>query len=105
MSGSNKSFCCPESKVLTEEICGVLDGPIDQVVWTAPSPSDYFQGTFTVTNTGPTSFIFSVNGVVYTVPPGNTVSVSVNNPANFIVTLVEGDTGKYCITLYKRFFV
>lgn len=105
MSKNNSSFCCPESKVLTEEICGVLDGPIDQIVWTAPSPSDYFQGTFTVTNTGNTTFIFSVNGTVFDVPAGNTVSVSVNNPTNFIVTLVEGDFGKFCITLYKRFFV
>lgn len=105
MCKDNKSFCCPESKVLTEEICGVLQGPIDQVIWTAPSPSDYFQGTFTVTNTGNTPFIFSVNGTVFTVPAGNTVSVSVNNPTIFIVTLDAGETGKFCITLYKRFFV
>ena len=42
MSKNNRSFCCPESKVLTEEICGVLQGPIDQIIWTAPSPRDYF---------------------------------------------------------------
>lgn len=105
MCGKNRSFCCPESKVLTEEVCGNLRGPIDQIVWTAPTSSDYFQGTFTVTNTGATPFIFSVNGVVYTVPAGNTVSASVNNPTNFIVTLDANESGQFCITLYKRFFV
>ncbi|MEH7304366.1 S-Ena type endospore appendage [Neobacillus drentensis] len=107
MCGSHKnktSFCCPEAQIFTEEICGNLEGPINQTVWTAPSPSDYFQGTFTVTNLGITPFIFSVNGIVQTVPAGNTVSLSVNNPTIFVVTLEADDRGRFCITLYKRLF-
>ncbi|WP_144555203.1 S-Ena type endospore appendage [Bacillus sp. X1(2014)] len=106
MCGSHNktSFCCPEAEIFTEEICGNLEGPIDQAVWTAPTPSDYFQGTFTVTNTGNSPFIFSVNGVVLTVPPGSTVSLSANNPVSLIVTLGPEDRGRFCITLYKRVF-
>ncbi|WP_449537649.1 S-Ena type endospore appendage [Ferdinandcohnia sp. Marseille-Q9671] len=106
-SHSNKtSFCCPEAKVFTEEVCGQLQGPINQTVWTAPTQSDYFQGTFTVTNTGPSPFVISFNnGAPFTVPARNTVSVSVNNPTNFDVTLGPEDDGRYCITLYKRVFV
>lgn len=104
---SNK-HCCPEGQVFVEEICGNLRAPIDQDVWVAPTPfSDYVQGTFTVFNSGNTPFLISANGVLpaTTVPPGNTVSLSVNNPTRFTVTLDNGDKGEYCIKLYKRLFV
>ena len=38
-----------------------------------------------------------------TVEPGNTTSQSVNQPTQFTIAAADvGDSGTYCITLYKR---
>lgn len=106
----NNNNCCPDGVILTEDLCGNIKDPIDQAVWTAPNVNDYIQGTFDVFNAGPGTIDFSINGTVYTVPPGNSKAVSVNNPSIFIVQTfgqegaVAGTTGKWCITLYKRVF-
>lgn len=73
-------------------------------MWIAPTPNDYFQGTFTVTNTGATVIEFGFNGVNTTtpVPVGTTVSISVVNPTSFDIDLELGDSTRYCINLYKR---
>lgn len=100
--------CCPSGVIFTEKLCGNITDPIDQIVWSAPEESDYIQGTFEVTNNGPGTIDFSVNGDVYTVPTGSSKAVSVNNPTEFIVQTIgqpgalPGTTGKWCITLYKR---
>ncbi|WP_395947823.1 hypothetical protein [Bacillus sp. X1(2014)] len=57
-----------------------------------------------MTNTGNSPFDFSVNATVQTVPAGNTVSLSFNNPAVFGVVSGAEDRGRFCITLYKRVF-
>jgi Protein of unknown function (DUF3992) len=111
--GSNSNCCCcPNAVVLQEKICGNLAGPLTNfVAWQAPAVNDYFQGTFEIFNAGPgtiTATVLNSAGVVIgtlTVPPGNSVSVSVNNPNSFVITSVPAGThGKFCITLYKRVF-
>ncbi len=71
-------------------------------MWIAPTPNDYFQGTFTVTNTGATVIEFGFNGVNTTtpVPVGTIVSISVVNPTSFDIDLELGDSIRYCINLY-----
>ncbi|MEH7010756.1 S-Ena type endospore appendage [Neobacillus niacini] len=120
--GSNSNCCCcPNAIVLQEKICGNLAGPLPVPVpspgltlpflaWEAPDVNDYFQGTFEIFNAGPATItaevLDSTGGVIatLTVPPGNSVSVSVNNPDSFSVTVPDGTHGKFCITLYKRLF-
>lgn len=98
-SKGNDCCCCPDAMIFQEELCGNITDPIDQAVWTAPAVNDYFQGTFEVTNNGPGTIDFSVNGTVFTVPPGSSRAVSVNNPTIFIVQTfnipgaVAGTTG------------
>ena len=104
------SCCCPSSLIFQEQLCGNITDPIDEIVWSTPKPSDYIQGTFKVTNNGPGSILFSVNGApnLFTVPAGSSKAVSFNNPNQFIVQTTRipdaaaGTTGKWCITLYKR---
>lgn len=109
-NGSGDCCCCPDAVVLQEKVCGNIKDRINQAVWTAPTVNDYIQGTFEVFNAGPGDIEFSVNGVVFTVPPGNSKVVSVNNPTIFIIQTFdfpgaqEGTSGKWCITLYKRVF-
>ncbi|MEK3856208.1 S-Ena type endospore appendage [Cytobacillus sp. FSL H8-0458] len=111
MCGSNRSgdcCCCPDPVIFQEKLCGNIQDPIDQAVWTAPAVNDYIQGTFEVFNAGPGTIDFSVNGNVFSVPPGNSRAVSFNNPTIFIVQTVgqpgaqPGTSGKWCIVLYKR---
>lgn len=115
MCGSNNSnqncSCCPNATVLQEKNCGNLTGPLTNfIAWQAPVVNDYFQGTFEIFNAGPgiiTANVLNSAGVVIgslTVPPGNSVSVSVNNPNSFSITVPAGTHGKFCITLYKRLF-
>ncbi|MBO9129851.1 S-Ena type endospore appendage [Bacillus sp. 165] len=112
MCGSNAfgGDCCPDAMIFQEQLCGNITDPIDQAVWVAPATNDYIQGTFEVFSAGPGTIDFSVNGVVFTAPPGTSKAVSVNNPSTFIVQTngqrgaVAGTTGKWCITLYKRVF-
>ena len=110
--GSNSNCCCcPNAVVLQEKICGNLTGPLTNfVAWEAPDVNDYFQGTFVIFNAGPviiTANVLDATGAIIgtlSVPPGNSVSVSVNNPDSFSVTVPDGTHGKFCITLYKRLF-
>lgn len=114
MCGSNVSgdcCCCPNAMVFQEKICGNLTGPLNGfIAWQAPTVNDYFQGTFEIFNAGPgiiTADVLNSASVVIatlTVQPGNSVSVSVNNPNSFSVTVLDGTHGKFCITLYKRLF-
>lgn len=104
--------CCPDAKVFVEEICGNFNGSIDVNLWVGPTPNDYFQGTFTVTNTGTEPFLFSVdfseNNPAITVPPGNTISISRNSPNTSAVSPTSPGSqtsGKFCFKLFKRVFV
>ncbi|WP_413305503.1 hypothetical protein AA0X95_03700 [Bacillus sp. 1P10SD] len=95
--------CCPEGEIFVEEICGNALGQYLGPVWIAPTPNDYFQGTFTVTNTGASVIEIGANGVATTpVPVGTTVSISVVNPTSFDIGVDAGDSARYCIKLYKR---
>ncbi|WP_163100458.1 S-Ena type endospore appendage [Peribacillus alkalitolerans] len=124
MCGSHKNhnnggFCCPNPQIFVEENCGNLRGPLGTIVggepatfvtvWSGPTDSDYFQGTFEVFNCGPTGNItFNVGTTTgevalnFTVTPGNTRKISVNSPSSFNVNVPAGTSGKFCITLYKR---
>lgn len=119
MCGSNGSnsncCCCPNAVVFQEKICGNLTGPLGEaapfIAWQAPEVNDYFQGTFEIFNAGPgiiTATVLNNDGVVVgtlTVPPGSSISVSVNNPNSLnIISVPLGTHGKFCITLYKRVF-
>ncbi|WP_163100460.1 S-Ena type endospore appendage [Peribacillus alkalitolerans] len=114
----NGGFCCPDPQIFVEKNCGNLRGPLGTPamgdvaavfapVWTGPTDGDYFQGTFEVFNCGPVGDIqFLVDPLTtpIVVPPGNSKTVSVNNPNNFRVLIPTGTSGKFCITLYKRVF-
>lgn len=111
-SQGNDCCCCPNAVILQEQICGNFRD-INQIVWEAPAVNDYIQGTFEVFNAGNGPVMFTVNNLPtppFTVPPGTSQSISVNNPTNFIIQTtgfpgaVPGTHGKWCITLYKRVF-
>lgn len=117
-NSSGNCCCCPEPQIFQEKICGKLTGPLTSyVAWEVPTAggaNDYFQGTFEIFNAGSpgtgniTAEIRDMNGTLVgslTVPPGNSVSVSVNAPDFFnILSVPNGVHGKFCITLYKRLF-
>ncbi|MEI2469573.1 S-Ena type endospore appendage, partial [Peribacillus frigoritolerans] len=95
------------------KICGNFTGPTDGAnpVWLVdpPTPSDYFQGTFEVFNASNTSISAEIARtglpvLAFTVPPLTTISRSVTNPTSLVITSDPGETGKYCIILYKRAF-
>jgi hypothetical protein len=105
--------CCPSAQILQEKICGNFNGPLvgeSSVLWRAPlTSSDYIQGTFEVfVSTGAVtaaviSSIPTENVTFPVVSAGNTLSRSVNFPIDFRLTdIEEGDSGTFCITLYKR---
>lgn len=120
MCGSNGSnmdcCCCPDRVVFQEKICGNLTGPLPVppattfVAWTAPAVNDYFQGTFEIFNAGPagtiTARVLNTGGAIPIVAtPGNSISVSVNNPVSLIIDSVPSGThGKFCINLFKSIF-
>lgn len=115
MCGSNGNSCCPSAQVFQEKICGNLQGPLPWesqpgfTAWNAPAVNDYFQGTFEIFNAGPdiiTARVLNSTGefVDLSVPAGNSVSISFNNPDSFVVFVPEGTNGKFCINLYKRIF-
>lgn len=101
------SACCPQAQIVQEKICGNFNGLLAaQEVWSAP-PGSYVSGTFQIFNSA--SSLAPVAGAVVGVPPGVlaaapgvTDSVSVNSPTSFTITSALGDSGTYCITLYKR---
>jgi hypothetical protein len=100
-----------EIQILQETLCGNFKGISDPAtvipIWSAP-PDDYIQGTFEVFNssasTGP------VLGTITSQPPtddleifpGNSQAKSVLNPNSFTITAGLGDSGTWCINLYKR---
>jgi hypothetical protein len=109
MCGSNGSnnACCPPAQILKEEICGNFNGPLAGVtVWSAPAGS-YISGTFQLFNSASSTGTVTATGaatpaIALSAAPGNTDSESVNNPTTFVITAAAGDSGTYCITLYKR---
>lgn len=112
--GSEGNGCCsPLDKIFQESFCGNFKGILSNTnpLWEAPRlnattfDSDYFHGTFEVFNHGPSDVTFSVTPGIdpITVNPGNSISISVKNPTQFIINApILADNGKYCITLYKR---
>jgi hypothetical protein len=105
--------CCPTAQIFQEKICGNFTGPTDGAnpVWLVdPStPSDYFQGTFEVFNASNTPISAEIvrtgqPTLVFTIPPLTTISRSVTNPTSLVITSEAGETGTYCINLYKRTF-
>ncbi|MGG3573427.1 S-Ena type endospore appendage [Bacillus gobiensis] len=97
--------CCPPAQMFQESICGNFNGPLTaETVWSAPAGS-YFAGTFEIFNsassTGTVTATVTPAGAL-SATPGNSDSVSVNQPTAFAITATAGDSGKFCITLYKR---
>jgi hypothetical protein len=109
---NNLGFCCPEAQIFQEQICGNLQGPLtDTNVWLAPTPSDYFQGSFEVFNSGPGIILFEIQDLAGNtisgpvgVPVGTSIVLSVNNPGRLVVNVPDGTRGRFCINLYKRIF-
>lgn len=111
MCGSSKtgSCCCPTSQIIQENLCGNFAGPLDTFrAWSAPTPNDYVQGTFEIFNAGPETIIVNLVGNVgigYDVPPGTTSARSILRPSLLLLSVPEGTSGKFCLTLYKRLTV
>ncbi|MBE5108570.1 hypothetical protein IGI01_26000 [Bacillus thuringiensis] len=98
--------CAPTAQVIQEIICGNINGPLtDAEVWSAP-PGTYFSGTFELFNSAASLTNITAKGISspaidLSVIPGNTRSQSANQPTGFTVTVAAGDSGSYCIILYK----
>ena len=119
MCGSNgmsgDCCCCPPAQFFQEKICGNFNNPVGTggglgvTVWSAPA-GDYLEGTFEIFNSAssPGAVTGSVTSTavpvvtIFSAPPGFSVSVSVRRPTIFTLTVPEGASGTYCITLYKR---
>lgn len=103
----NNESCCPPAQIFQESICGNFNGALAAVeVWSAPAGS-YFSGTFEIFNSASSTGTVSGGGtatpaIVLSAAQGNSDSQSVNQPTSFTITAAAGDSGKYCITLYKR---
>ncbi len=103
----NDGSGCPSAQMFQESICGNFNGPLAGVtVWSAPAGA-YFAGTFEIFNSA--SSTGTVTATTTSTPvgalsatPGNSDSQSVNTPTDFVITAAAGDSGKWCITLYKR---
>jgi hypothetical protein len=99
--------CCPPAQMFQEQICGNFNGPLTGVeVWSAPAGA-YFSGTFQLFNSASSTATVTATGtatppITISAAQGNTDSQSVNNPTSFTISAVLGDSGTYCITLYKR---
>jgi hypothetical protein len=109
MCGSNgiNGGCCPPAQVFQEKICGNFNGPLAGVeVWSAPAGA-YSSGTFEIFNSASSTDTVTATGtstpaIALSAAPGNTDSQSVNQPTSFTITAGAGDSGSYCINLYKR---
>jgi hypothetical protein len=94
------SFC-------KKKFAAILNGPLtDEEVWSAPNGA-YFAGTFQIFNSNASTGTVTAAGtanppIVLSAAPGNTDSQSVNQPTLFTITAAAGDSGTYCIILYKR---
>ncbi|MDM5295330.1 hypothetical protein QUF81_19655 [Peribacillus simplex] len=97
--------CSPPAQMFQESICGNFNGPLAaETVWSAPAGA-YFSGTFEIFNSA--SSTTTVTATVtpagaLSATPGNSHSVSVNQPTGFAITAGAGASGKFCITLFKR---
>ncbi|MCM3717347.1 S-Ena type endospore appendage [Fictibacillus phosphorivorans] len=97
----------PQAQYFQEKISGNFNGGADPIeVWSAPAGS-YFSGTFQVFNSAAspgtvTATTTSTPAGALSAAPGNTASQSVNQPTDFTITAAAGDSGTYCIILYKR---
>ncbi|WP_404430487.1 S-Ena type endospore appendage [Sutcliffiella horikoshii] len=106
--------CCPSGHVLQEELCGNYAGELSGVaarVWefTPSNLSDYIEGTvqvFNASNSNLDVVISRASGgdVDFVVAPHTTASRSVLRPTALIINANEGQSGKYCIKLYKRVY-
>lgn len=106
--------CCPTAVIVKEKICGNFTAPLGSgIVWSADDVTDYIQGTFEIflssgTLAEASTHITQATGEEVLFPAiteGNTVARSATVPTSLVLTDVNpGDTGKYCITLYKRIF-
>lgn len=103
----NTSGCCPSPEIFQEKICGNFTGtgaPV--IVWTAPV-GGYFAGTFEIFNSSasPTTVIATTTSTpvgALSASSGNSDSASVNAPVDFTITADVGNSGTFCISLYKR---
>jgi hypothetical protein len=100
--------CCPSAQMFQEQICGNFNGPLGGIgeVWSAPAGA-YFSGTFQLFNSASSTATVTATGtatppIAISATQGNTDSQSVNNPTSFTISAALGDSGTYCITLYKR---
>ncbi|HDR4948338.1 hypothetical protein EXW34_31410 (plasmid) [Bacillus mycoides] len=106
-SNNGDCCCCPPAQMLQEKICGNFNGPLTGIeVWSAPA-GGYSAGTFEIFNSAAslatvTAAIVSNPAGALSAGPGNSDSQSVNQPTSFVITAGVGDSGTYCITLYKR---
>jgi hypothetical protein len=100
-------YTSPQAQYFQEKISGNFNGgAAPSVVWSAPAGS-YFSGTFELFNSAAspatvTATIDSTPAGALSAAPGNTVAESVNQPTEFTITAAAGDSGTYCIILYKR---
>jgi hypothetical protein len=104
MCNSNSGL---EPQFFQEKITGNFNGGATPLtVWTAPAGS-YFSGTFEIFNSAASPA--TVTGATDSTPagalsasPGNSTAVSVNQPTEFTITAAAGDSGTFCIILYKK---
>lgn len=107
MSCCDSSSCCPAPEIFQEDFCGNFNGALAaEEVWSAPAGA-YIAGTFQLFNSSGSTGTVTAAGaalpaIALSAAPGNTDSQSVNNPTSFTITAAAGDSGTYCITLYKR---
>ncbi|MED3324565.1 hypothetical protein P4377_24385 [Bacillus thuringiensis] len=103
----NSGNCSPPAQIMQEQITGNFNGPLAVIsVWSAPAGA-YFSGTFEIFNSASSPGTVTGGGtstptIALSATPGNADSQSVNQPTDFTITAGAGDTGTYCITLYKR---
>ncbi len=103
----NDGNCCPPPQVFQEKICGNFNGALAaEEVWSAPAGA-YFAGTFEIFNSASSTGTVTAAGtatpvIALSATPGNSDSQSVNTPTNFTITAAAGNSGTWCITLYKR---
>jgi hypothetical protein len=97
----------PQPQFFQEKISGNFNGGATPlVVWSAPAGS-YFSGTFEIFNSAAspatvTAAVDSTPAGTLSASPGNSSVQSVNQPTEFTITAASGDSGTFCIILYKR---
>ncbi|MGR3762906.1 S-Ena type endospore appendage [Rossellomorea sp. NS-SX7] len=107
----SKKPCRRQAQILQEKICGnfkgISDPPTVIPIWLAPTDA-YIHGTFEIFNSSSSSG--PVTGTITSQPPsteidvspGNSQAQSVSSPTSFTITAALGDSGTWCIHLYKR---